>query len=142
MIVNIYTEVSSKAPKVTKKWFGYVLECEVNGVAKTKEGFGSVDGSYHKTELTALAEALARVKPGNEVVIHSDNNFILNSIEKNLENWAWNDFSKAAGKPVANAEEWQKIWHSLKDTEHHVIIGNHQYTNWLIAQISVQSMKN
>lgn len=141
MTVNIYTEISSKAPKVTEKKYGYVLECQMNNETFTKEEFGEVEGSYYKAELTAIIKALQRLKPGNEIVFHSDNKFILSMIEKQLKTWADNDFNKSAGKPVANAEEWRQIWQILKDREYHVMIGNHSYTNWLLVQMNMKSIQ-
>ena len=107
---KIYITIDSSSPKATEKHYGYVLECVVGGEAKTREGFGKITGTYHQAVLTALAEALGRFNQSCEVCICTEDEFVLNMLERNLAIWAGNEFLTSKKKPVANQEEWVGIW--------------------------------
>ena len=133
--VKIYITTDSISPKITEKYYGYVLETTVAGEAKTREGFGKITGTYHQTVLRALAEALDRFNQPCEVCICTEDEFVLNMLERNLSIWAENEFLTSKRKPVANREEWMKIW-SLSNK--HLILtepGKHEYTGWLQGEI-------
>lgn len=102
---KIYITTDSSSPKATEKHYGYVLECMVGGEAKTREGFGKITGTYHQAVLTALAEALDRFNQSCEVCICTEDEFVLNMLERNLAIWAGNEFLTSKKKPVANQEE-------------------------------------
>ncbi len=56
-------------------------------------------------------------------------------LECNLAIWAGNEFLTSKKKPVANQEEWMRIW-SLSNK--HLILtapGKHEYTGWLQGEI-------
>ena len=90
--VKIYIETDSSSPKATEKHYGYVLEVMVSGQAVTREGFGKITGTYHQTVLTALAKALDRFNQSCEVCICTEDDFVLNMLERNLAIWAGNEF--------------------------------------------------
>lgn len=132
---KIYIATDSRSTKITKKGYGYVLETIVEGTERTKEGFGSVAGTYHQAVLTALAEALRRFVRPCEICICSEDEFVLNMLENNLAVWAGNEFLTAKRKPVANREEWEDIW---KWSDGHLILtqpGKHKYTDWIRNEI-------
>lgn len=132
---KIYITVDSSSPRPTEKYYGYVLECMVSGQAKTREGFGKVTGTYHQAILTALAEALDRFNQSCEICICTEDEFVLNMLEHNLAIWAGNEFLTSKHKPVANQEEWMRIW-SLSNK--HLILtepGKHGYTGWMQGEI-------
>lgn len=108
--VKIYIETDSSSPKATEKHYGYVLEVMVSGQAVTREGFGKITGTYHQTVLTALAKALDRFNQSCEVCICTEDDFVLNMLERNLAIWAGNEFLTSKRKPVANQQEWMEIW--------------------------------
>lgn len=132
---KIYIEIDSSSPKVTEKCYGYVMECIVAGEPKTREGFGKVTGTYHQAVLTALGEALERFKQPCEICICTEDEFVLNMLERNLSAWVGNEFLNSKGKPVANREEWKKIW--LLSNKHLMLTqqGKHEYTGWLQGEI-------
>ncbi len=132
---DIYIKTDSSSPKQTEKWYGYVMECKVAGEIKTREGFGKITGTYHKAVLTALIEALERFKEPCEIYIHTEDVFVLNMIELNLAVWAEKEFQTTKGKPVANQEEWAKIWDL---SNKHLLLtepGEHGYTEWLLTEM-------
>lgn len=103
--VKIYIETDSSSPKATEKHYGYVLEVMVSGQAVTREGFGKITGTYHQTVLTALAKALDRFNQSCEVCICTEDDFVLNMLERNLAIWAGNEFLTSKRKPVARIYE-------------------------------------
>lgn len=133
---KIYISVDSSSPRPTEKYYGYVLECMVGGEAKTREGFGKVMGTYHQAVLTALAEALERFNQSCEVCICTEDEFVLNMLEHNLVIWAGNEFLTSKHKPVANQEEWIRVWEASKNQIIHGAIGRHAYSGWLSGEIN------
>ena len=133
--VKIYIATDSSSPKVTEKYYGYVLECSVSGEAQTREGFGTITGTYHQAVLTALAEALERFNQSCEVCVCAEDDFVLNMLERNLAVWAGNEFLTSKKKPVANQEEWKKIWEL---SNRHLILvkpGKSESSGWLQEEI-------
>lgn len=133
--VKIYIATDSSSPKATEKYYGYVLECMVAGGAKTKEGFGRIEGTYHQAVLTAIAEALERFNQSCEVCICTEDEFVINMLERNLSTWAGNEFLTSKRKPVANQKEWMRIWNL---SNKHLILtqpGAHEYTGWIQGEI-------
>lgn len=108
-MTRIYIAIDSRSPRITKKNYGYVLECEVSGEARTREGFGTVTGTYHQATLTALIKALERFTQKCELHIHTEDMFVLNMMLKNLDAWEANGFTTSKGSPVANREEWMEV---------------------------------
>ena len=129
--VDIYISINNTSPRISEKKYGYVLECEVSGEAKTREGFGHAEGTYHFGELTAMIAALERLNQPCEVHFHSENEFVLSMLERNLQKWAAGGFLTSKGKPVANKELWMRMW-SL--SQKHILKaepGRHPYSDWL-----------
>lgn len=140
--VKIYIETDSSSPKATEKHYGYVLEVMVSGQAVTREGFGKITGTYHQTILTALAKALDRFNQSCEVCICTEDDFVLNMLERNLAIWAGNEFLTSKRKPVANQQEWMEIW---RLSNRHLILtepGKHEYTGWLQGEIEKRKRDN
>ncbi len=135
MDVNIYVHVDSASVRPTEKWYGYVLETEVRGQIYTREGFDHIVGTYHQTVLEAVGKALERLKKECEVHVHTEDEFVLAMWDRNLETWAAGGFLTAKGKPVANQEEWIRVWELSKE---HLIIpepGKHTYSEWMESEI-------
>ena len=138
---DIFLEMSNHSMKTMERQYGYVLQCEVAGENKTREGFGMATGTYHQVILLALIEAMERFHEPCEICIHSEDAFVLNMMEYNLESWANNEFQTAKGKPVANQEEWMQIWELSKE---HLILtepGEHEYSGWLLSEMKEKEKK-
>lgn len=138
---HIYIATDSSSPKVAERHYGYVLECEVSGEARTREGFGEITGTYNQATLAALVEALGRFRQGCELHIHTENTFVLGMICRNLKTWAGNGFLTSKGKAVANREEWEEVWRLSRE---HLIAaepGGHSYSGWLLEEIRKRKEK-
>ena len=137
-IVNIYIATDSKNTRKSKRKFGYVLECELAGNPYTKEGFGEVETTYNGAILIAINKALERLNFCCEVHIHTENGFVANMIENNLDTWAGADFKTKKGKPVVNQEEWKKLWEQSQKNLIIMAAGRHSYSNWIEEQMKGQ----
>ncbi|WP_343247749.1 hypothetical protein [Diplocloster hominis] len=133
--VHTYIGVDTISAKPTPKWFGYVLECEVSGKTETREGFGQILGTYHQAILMAMTEAMGRLNQSCEVYLHTEDEFVLFMIERNLETWAENEFLTTKGKPVANQEEWIQLWQLAQKQLILTVPGKHVYSGWLSSEI-------
>lgn len=128
---SVYIEVSNASPRKSEKRYGYVLEAEKNGNPVTREGFGSVTGTYHQAVIAAMIDALKRYEKPSEVHLVCANGFVLGQF-KNLKAWLKNDFRTSKGKPVANQEEWRKL--ACLTAQHKIIteqMEKSSYTGWL-----------
>lgn len=132
---KIYITTDNISPKAAEKYYGYVLECIVSGETRTREGFGKITGTYHKTVLTALAEALNRFNQPCEICIRTEDEFVLSMLKSNLTVWAENGFLNSKGKPVANQAEWMRIWSLSKKHIIRTKPGRHEYTDWIQREI-------
>lgn len=103
--VVIYTDGACKGNPGPGGW-GVVLSCK----GRTKELFG---GEFYTTnnqmELTAAIKALEALKKPLPVRLVTDSAYIVDGMTKYLENWKAKGWRKADGKPVINAELWQRL---------------------------------
>lgn len=134
--VDIYAEADSTSPRSMDRKSGYVLECKrKNGEIFTVEEFSREIGTYHAVVLKALAKGLARINQSCEVHIHTQDEYILSSIDNNLSTWAANGWKTKKGDMLKNHFEWSRVWKHL--SQHLVIIepGMHSYYAWMIAEM-------
>lgn len=133
--VNVFIAIDNISPKPTEKKYGYILECDVKGEAVTREGYGQTYGSYHKAVLMAIADALERFNKKCNITIHTEDDFVLNMMQKNLHRWAENGFLTTKGKSVANNEEWSRVWSLAEKQNIQTKPGAHAYSNWLHGKL-------
>lgn len=130
--VHIYITIDKKTPRPQERNYGYVLETKVLENTRTREGFGTINGTYHKAVLAALIEAMGRINQSCQVHIHTEDTFILNMLGNNVHKWAEKDFEGE----IANKEQWQQLW-SLSTK--HIITpspGPHTYASWLKSEMA------
>ncbi|MBA4549690.1 ribonuclease HI [Thermoactinomyces intermedius] len=64
----------------------------------------------NRMELTAVIEALSRLKEPCRVKVHSDSAYIVNCIQQKwYEKWAKNGWMTSGKKPVENQDLWKKL---------------------------------
>jgi ribonuclease HI len=87
-----YTDGSCKAGDGAPGGWGWFIKAPDGA---TLEGFGSAKGTHSKVmEHRAVAEALAALPDGASVTVFSDNNALVESLAKQLENWRASGFAK------------------------------------------------
>lgn len=103
--VIIFTGAACKGNPGPGGW-GVVLSR--NG--RTKELCG---GTFFSTNaemaMTAAVKALERLTKPLPVRLHTDSAFIVDGMTRYVEDWKSQGWHKADGKPVANAELWQRL---------------------------------
>lgn len=72
----------------------------------------------NRMELMAAIGALQALKRPSEVVFHTDSEYLRKGISEWIEGWAARDWKTSAGKPVSNADLWQRLWPLVK--QHHI----------------------
>ncbi len=70
---------------------------------------GTPDTTNNRMELTAVIEALASLKRRCRVIIHTDSQYVRNGITTWIHNWKARGWRTADGKPVKNAELWDRL---------------------------------
>lgn len=103
--VVIFTGAACKGNPGAGGW-GAVLSR--NG--RTKELCG---GTFFSTNaemaMTAVVRALEQLKMPLPVRLHTDSAFIVEGMTQYVEGWKSQGWRKADGKPLANAELWQRL---------------------------------
>ena len=136
-IVNIYIAVDSRNTRKSKKKYGYVLELKDN--PDTRDGFGEIEATYNGATLKAINEALGRLNQSCEVRIFTENKFIANMMEHNLERWACTEFRTTKGEPVENQTEWMRLWELSQEQLIMAVTGKHSYSIWIEEQMKGRS---
>lgn len=136
-VVHIYAETDSTAPKSQERMAGYVLECITSsGKTATREYFEKKTGTYHAVILRTLIDAMSRINQSCEIHVHTQNDFILESLVSNLPGWASNDYRSQKGTMIKNCQEWQKLWELVKKQLIVKAPGMHSYYAWMQGEMA------
>lgn len=103
--VVIFTGAACKGNPGPGGW-GVVLSR--NGHTKELCG-GTFFSTSGEMALTAAVEALERLTKPRPVRLHTDSAFIVEGMTQYLAGWKARGWRRADGKPVANAELWQRL---------------------------------
>lgn len=107
--VDLWVWVESRDPAENQKFNAYCLELDRNGRSIRRTGEGQALASWNKATLTAIAEGLERFTANAQVVIHSENRWVLNMLKNRLDIWEAADFWKNKKEKIANESEWRRI---------------------------------
>ena len=118
--VEIYTDGACKGNPGPGGWGAWLRAGE-----HEKELWGGETlTTNNRMELTAVIESLAVLKPGTQVVLHTDSEYVKNGITSWIHSWKRNGWKTADKKPVKNADLWQELeaarhrhqidWHWVK----------------------------
>ena len=128
--VDIYIAAKSSSNSKTLGKYGFVCTCvKKSGEVGKIQDTGQIKGTRHETEVKAITEALSRLNQSCEVNIHCEDTFVANMIDYHISGWAGNDFRKANGTPIANAEGWQKLWKKMQGHLIRMEKGRHTYSD-------------
>lgn len=137
--VNIVTRSGIKSVKPQSGAVGYVLETQTPKGPATLSRVFSVSGqTANASELTALIEALKRLREPCALTIYTESTYIAGAITQHWpDKWEAADWRTAKGKNVANKELWQELMRLLK--EHEVSFDTENdigYQSWLVTEIN------
>ena len=103
--VTIYTDGACKGNPGPGGWGAWL-----SSGGHDKELFGGErETTNNRMELTAPIEALASLKRSCDVVIYLDSEYVRKGITEWIINWQRRGWKTADGKPVKNAELWQRL---------------------------------
>lgn len=144
--VDLYAESDSISQISIERRAVYVLEFVSPGGYITTETEGvRGTGTYHQIILDVLGRALGRMRRDCEVHIHTQDNWLLNAAERDLQGWARSGFTTKAGKPLANREQWERFYSMTMEEHHHLIVpehGGHAYYGWMQAEMRRSRQKD
>ena len=103
--VTIYTDGACKGNPGPGGWGAWL-----SSGGHDKELFGGGrETTNNRMELTAPIEALASLKRSCDVVIYLDSEYVRKGITEWIMNWQRRGWKTADGKPVKNADLWQRL---------------------------------
>ena len=104
--IEIYTDGACSGNPGKGGW-GAVLV--YNGIEKELSG-GELETTNNRMELTAVIEALSKLKEPCEVTLTTDSKYVCDAINEGwLNSWKNNNWKKADKKPALNVDLWQKL---------------------------------
>lgn len=137
--VHVYIECSDRQQRSGKRKYGYVLETQLKGQPYTVEGFGEAEGTYNHTVIQILIKALRRISQGRaekRIYIHSDNTYILNTIQHKIPQWASNGYRGSTGSPWKDQELWEQLYVIMAPMKVKCVQGKkHAYSGWLLREM-------
>ena len=103
--VTIYTDGACKGNPGPGGWGAWL-----SSGGHDKELFGGErETTNNRMELTAPIEALASLKRSCDVVVYLDSEYVRKGITEWITNWQRRGWKTADGKPVKNADLWQRL---------------------------------
>lgn len=110
MKLEIYTDGGCRGNQSDNNvggWGAYL----VYGTNTTTIKGGERNTTNNKMELTAVIEALKRLKTTNkETVVYSDSAYVINGITNWIHGWIAKGWINSQKKPVENKELWQELY--------------------------------
>lgn len=77
---------------------------------------GEAETTNNRMELTAVIEALSRLKEPCEVLVTTDSKYVCDAVEKKwVYSWQKNGWKKADKKPALNVDLWMKLLPLLEE---------------------------
>lgn len=118
---------------------GYVLSTQLRNEEKTRKHFGRVSGTYHQAVLLTMTDALDHLTKGCDVYFHVSDLYVTSRLGK-IREMADAGWLNAKGKPIANREEWRKVFNAMNQLpDAHEISAKtekHSYSMRFISELS------
>lgn len=112
--VTIYTDGACSGNPGPGGW-GAILSW--NGVEKELSG-GAPETTNNRMELTAVIEALGRLREPCRVDLYSDSKYVVDALQKGwVYTWQRRGWIKADKKPALNRDLWEKLLLLLEQHE-------------------------
>jgi len=103
--VVIYTDGACKGNPGPGGWGAWLRA----GTHEKELWGGETLTTNNRMELTAVIEALTVLKPGTQVVLHTDSEYVKNGITTWIHGWKARGWTTAARQPVKNVDLWQRL---------------------------------
>ena len=88
---------------------GWAAILEYRGTEKEISG-GAPETTNNRMEITAVVEALSILKEPCEVELHTDSQYVCNSMNNGwAESWKAKGWKRKGGEPALNADLWDKV---------------------------------
>lgn len=135
--VNIYIGTSIHGPARKEGGYIYILECIREGEPVTREGRGRLgEATENRLALTALSEALGRIRCPCEVRIYTSCRHVLDSMGNGwARQWQKDGWRTARGKEARNAELWAAVLDHLDRHLYTFTDRWHPYRAWMKEQL-------
>lgn len=117
MLVTIYTETNLRGPAKRSGAGMWLVEyIRKDGTPETRQGMLYAEESTENAmTLELLIEAFSILTKSCSVRVNTRCEHVLNTTQNCwLEQWEKNEWRKANGKPVANAELWQQVYEYMQ----------------------------
>lgn len=102
---QLYVRASCKGNPGPGGW-GVVMEYD----DVDRQSSGNIPtATNNQMEITAVIEALAMIPPNSDVQIYTTSDYVYQGATQWIHGWRKRNWVKRDGKPVANAELWQKL---------------------------------
>jgi ribonuclease HI len=103
--VEIYTDGACKGNPGPGGWGAWLR----SGPHEKEMWGGEPLTTNNRMELTAVIEALAALKQGSRVVVHTDSSYVKDGITSWIHGWKARGWTTADRKPVKNVDLWQRL---------------------------------
>lgn len=106
----IYTDGSSRGNPGPGGWGAIVL-----GEGKVKELGGREEmTTNNRMELKGAIEALKSISNKNEIVVHSDSQYVIKGITEWISGWQAKGWRNAQKKAVLNRDLWEELYEATR----------------------------
>jgi ribonuclease HI len=112
--VNIYTDGACSGNPGPGGW-GALL---VYGDHEKELCGGEPETTNNRMEMMAVIKALAHLKEGCKVAIHTDSKYVMQGMTEWIKGWKAKGWKTADKKPVKNVDLWQEL--ETQVARHHV----------------------
>ena len=140
--VTIYTDGACSGNPGPGGW-GAILE--YNGHERTLSG-GAPETTNNRMELTAVIEALKKLKEPCVVELYSDSKYVIDALEKGwARGWKARGWVKSDKKPALNPDLWESLLSlcDMHDVQCHWVKGHaeNEYNNRCDQQAVLESQR-
>lgn len=136
--IDLYIHTSIKGINPTEGKYIYILEFQTGkGPATRTEGAKDIEeATSYLAELTAINEALSRLKKPCSLKIHIQNKILTSALRNEwFKAWKMTGYKNSKGEDIAHKKEWESFNELLKDnTIETVVCDRHSYSSWMESE--------
>jgi len=105
--VLLYTDGACSGNPGPGGW-AFILKHPASGKVVERAG-AEPSTTNNRMELTAVIEGLSAIRRPSVVEIHADSQYVLNGLERWLDQWIARGWRTAGKKPVKNEDLWRRL---------------------------------